>query len=145
VGNFLQHHDGAGGHSSTVMGGCKSKLVCSARTIRYLCAMTSTLLVLCTCPDHRTAQDLAGHLVREGLAACVNVTAPVTSVYLWQGKLEQEEESLLLIKTSAARYSELEQALRSRHPYELPEIIAVPIEKGSSDYLQWVEQCTTVS
>ena len=105
--------------------------------------MTSTLLFLCTCPDRGTALDLAGALVREGLAACVNITAPVTSVYLWQGELEQEEESLLLIKTSAARYPELEQALRSRHPYELPEIIAVPIQHGLNDYLQWVEQCTT--
>ncbi len=107
--------------------------------------MTAALLVLCTCPDHRTALDLARHLVQEGLAACVNITAPVTSVYRWQGEVEQAEEYLLLIKTFAARYRELEEALQSRHPYELPEIIAVPIQHGLTGYLQWVEQCTTTS
>ncbi len=107
--------------------------------------MIATLLVLCTCPDRRTALDLAGPLVQEGLAACVNITAPITSVYRWQGKVEQAEECLLLIKTGATRYQELEDALRSRHPYELPEIIAVPIQHGLTDYLQWVEQCTTAS
>ncbi len=123
----------------------RTKWVCSAAPIRYLCAMTATLLVLCTCPDRRTALGLATPLVQEGLAACVNITAPITSVYRWQGKVEQAEECLLLIKTGAARYQELEDALRSRHPYELPEIIAVPIEHGLTDYLQWVEQCTTTS
>lgn len=107
--------------------------------------MIATLLVLCTCPDRRTALDLAAPLVQEGLAACVNVTAPITSVYRWEGKVEQAEECLLLIKTGAARYQELEEVLRSRHPYELPEIIAVPIQHGLTDYLQWVEQCTTAS
>ena len=107
--------------------------------------MTATLLILCTCPDRRTASDLAEFLVQEGLAACVNISAPVTSVYRWQGRVERAEESLLLIKSSAIRYPELEQTLRSRHPYELPEIIAVPIEHGLNDYLQWVKQCTTAS
>jgi periplasmic divalent cation tolerance protein len=107
--------------------------------------MIAILLVLCTCPDRRTALDLATPLVQEGLAACVNITAPITSVYRWQGKVEQAEECLLLIKTGAARYQELEDALRSRHPYELPEIIAVPIQHGLTGYLQWVEQCTTAS
>ena len=107
--------------------------------------MIAALLVLCTCPDRRTALDLAGHLVQEGLAACVNITAPVTPVYRWQGEVEQAEESLLLIKTSTTRYPELEEALRSRHPHELPEIIAVPIQHGLTEYLQWVEQCTTAS
>ncbi len=107
--------------------------------------MIATLLVLCTCPDRQTALDLAGPLVQERLAACVNITAPITSVYRWQGKVEQAEECLLLIKTSARRYRELEEVLRSRHPYELPEIIAVPIQHGLTNYLQWVEQCTTAS
>jgi periplasmic divalent cation tolerance protein len=104
--------------------------------------MSDILLVFCTCPDRRTALDLTTHLVEKRLAACVNISAPITSVYRWQGKVERSEEYLLSIKTSAARYTELEQEIRKRHPYELPEIIAVPIEQGLTDYLKWVEQCT---
>ena len=104
--------------------------------------MSDILLVFCTCPDRRTALDLTTPLVEQGLAACINISAPITSVYRWQGKVEQSEEYLLSIKTSAARYADLEQAIRKRHPYELPEIIAVPIDQGLTEYLQWVEQCT---
>jgi len=66
-------------------------------------------------------------------------------VYRWQGRVEQAEECLLLIKTSATRYQDLEDAIRVRHPYEVPEIIAVPIEQGLTAYLSWVEQCTNAS
>lgn len=102
-------------------------------------------MVFCTYPDRRTALDIAASLVEQGLAACVNISAPVTSVYYWQGKIEQSEEYMLSIKTCAARYTDLEHAIRVRHPYELPEIIAVPIEQGLMEYLQWVEQCTNAS
>ena len=104
--------------------------------------MPKSLLVFCTCPDRGTALELANHLVDAGVAACVSITADLTSVYRWQGRLEQSEESLLLIKTSEERYQDLEDAIRTRHPYELPEVIAVPIEKGLANYLQWVQQCT---
>lgn len=104
--------------------------------------MSDNLLVFCTCPDRQTALELVTPLVEQGLAACASISAPVTSVYRWQGKVEQAEEYLLSIKTSAARYPDLEQAIQKRHPYELPEIIAVPIEQGLTEYLQWVEQCT---
>ena len=107
--------------------------------------MSEAVLVLCTCPDRVTALDLAGALVERRLAACVNVTSPVTSVYLWKGEVEGSDEHLLLIKTTAQRYPDLQAEIRSRHPYELPEIVAIPIQQGLTDYLQWVEQCTTPS
>jgi periplasmic divalent cation tolerance protein len=98
----------------------------------------SALLVFCTCPDRATAQGLAQTLVESGLAACVNLIDGVTSVYPWRGRIEQS-----LAKTMTARYPELERVVRARHPYELPEIIAVPIQQGLPEYLQWVESCTS--
>ncbi len=97
-----------------------------------------TLLVLTNLPDAASAQKLAQTLVEQRLAACVNILAPCRSVYRWQGKLEAADEVPLLIKTSGARYAALEAAIRAGHPYELPEIIAVPIHKGLPDYLAWV-------
>ncbi|MCG7900034.1 MAG: divalent-cation tolerance protein CutA [Candidatus Thiodiazotropha lotti] len=106
---------------------------------------TSLLLMLCTAPDRGTAERLAGMLVEQELAACVNLSAPITSIYRWQGKTEQSEEVLLLIKTTKDRYQACESALRAEHPYELPEIIAVPVEQGLDDYVNWVERCTNQS
>lgn len=104
-----------------------------------------TLLILTSLPDAASAQTLATMLVSERLAACVNVLAPCRSVYRWQGAIESTEEVPLLIKTTAARYADLEAAIRTAHPYELPEIIAVPIAHGLPEYLRWVatETCTT--
>ncbi|TMI18949.1 MAG: divalent-cation tolerance protein CutA [Betaproteobacteria bacterium] len=98
----------------------------------------STLLVLTNLPERAAAERLAGLLVEKRLAACVNILAPCRSVYRWQGAVRHDEEHPMLIKTTAERYPALEQALRSGHPYELPEIIAVPIERGLPAYLQWV-------
>jgi periplasmic divalent cation tolerance protein len=95
-------------------------------------------LVLCTCPDQTVARDLARQLVEQRLAACVNLVPGLTSVYHWQGKLEQGTEVLLLIKTTAARYAALEKAIQARHPYELPEIIAVTLTDGLPAYLKWI-------
>lgn len=106
---------------------------------------TDTLLVLSTCPDADTAQRLARALVEARAAACVSVVGPLTSVYRWHDAVETAGELLLLIKTQADRYPALEQALRALHPYEVPEIIAVPVEHGSTDYLEWVRSCTDVS
>jgi len=103
---------------------------------------TPLLLILCTVPERQTALDLARRLVAEGLAACVNITPSVTSVYRWEDKLEVEDELLVLIKATQAGYPRLEARLRSLHPYELPEIIAVPVEQGLHEYIDWVEQCT---
>jgi len=97
-----------------------------------------TLLVLSHLPDRDVALAVAHRLVERRLAACVNVLAPCTSVYRWQEKLETAAEVPILIKTTAARYPALEQALRELHPYELPDIVAVPIRDGLAGYLQWV-------
>jgi periplasmic divalent cation tolerance protein len=96
------------------------------------------LLVLCNAPDAVTAEALADHVLQSRLAACVNILPPCRSRYRWQGAVESAEEVPMLIKTSAAAYPRLEAALRERHPYELPEIIAVPLSRGLPAYLQWV-------
>jgi periplasmic divalent cation tolerance protein len=101
--------------------------------------MESTkLLVLTNLPDRAAAEKLADMLIAERLAASVNILAPCRSVYRWKGAVQHDEEHPMLIKTTQARYAELEQALRAGHPYELPEIIAVPIERGLPAYLDWV-------
>ncbi|MGH8670130.1 MAG: divalent-cation tolerance protein CutA [Burkholderiales bacterium] len=101
--------------------------------------MESTkLLVLTNLPDRASAERLADLLLEQRLAACVNILAPCRSVYRWKGAVQHDEEHPMLIKTSAERYPALEQALRQGHPYELPEIIAVPIERGLPAYLEWV-------
>jgi len=98
----------------------------------------SSLLVLTNLPDRAAAERIADSLIGEKLAACVNILAPCRSVYRWKGEVQHDEEHPLLIKTTAERYPALEQALRAAHPYELPEIIAVPIERGLPAYLAWV-------
>ena len=98
----------------------------------------SSLLVLTNLPDRAAAERIAELLIGEQLAACVNILAPCRSVYRWKGEVQHDEEHPMLIKTTAARYPALEQALRGAHPYELPEIIAVPIERGLPAYLAWV-------
>lgn len=107
--------------------------------------MTQALVVLTTLPEYASALKLAEDLVGTGLAACVNILPPMTSVYEWKGKLERGQEHQLVIKTSAARYPELEARIRRNHPYELPEIIALPIERGLKDYLDWVATQTLKS
>ena len=101
--------------------------------------MQSTkLLVLTNVPDRAVAEKLAGMLIEKRLAACVNILAPCRSVYRWKGAVQHDEEHPMLIKTTQERYAALEQALRAGHPYELPEIIAVTIERGLPAYLDWV-------
>ena len=99
--------------------------------------------MLTNLPDLAVADRLADLLVQRQLAACVNILAPCRSVYRWQGAIEDAEEVPLLIKTTAARYAELEATIRARHPYELPEIVAVPIAHGLPGYLAWVAAATT--
>lgn len=96
------------------------------------------LLCLCTCPDAASAQKLAETLVGERLAACVNRLPGVLSTYRWQGKVGTDSEELLLIKTTADRFETLKARLLALHPYELPELIALPIENGHAAYLDWV-------
>ena len=96
-------------------------------------------LVLTTCPDMGTAEAIAAALVQGRLAACISILPGARSVYEWKGTVETEEEHLLLIKTREDKYQELERAILDRHPYELPEIIAVPIEDGLGGYLAWID------
>ncbi|WP_206171745.1 divalent-cation tolerance protein CutA [Thiorhodococcus mannitoliphagus] len=99
--------------------------------------------MLCTCPNRETAIALARALVAEHLAACVSLLPGVTSVYRWEGRVEEDDELLLLIKTTAERTNDLTERLRQLHPYDVPEIIAVPITEGLEEYLSWVAACTT--
>jgi periplasmic divalent cation tolerance protein len=99
---------------------------------------TEYCLVLCTCPDAKTASHLAEVLVTEGRAGCVSIVPGLTSVYPWEGRIEKSQEHLLLIKTEIEAFGALETLLKTQHPYELPEIIAVPIVRGSVDYLEWI-------
>ncbi len=96
------------------------------------------LLVLTNLPDRDSAVQLATALVDQRVAACVNVLSTCTSVYRWNGQVEQADEVPLLVKTTAARYEALESAIRAAHPYELPEIVAVPVTRGLPGYLAWV-------
>jgi len=96
------------------------------------------LLVMTTCPDRASADTLAARLVETRLAACINILSPCQSVYHWKGAVERGEEIPLLIKTTAARYPEVEAAIRDLHPYELPEILALPVAAGFAPYLDWI-------
>ena len=99
----------------------------------------AVIAVLTNLPDSGSAFNLARELVSLRLAACANVLAPVTSVYRWEGRDEEATEYPVLIKSTRARYAELESAIRARHPYSVPEIIALPVEQGFEAYLNWVE------
>jgi periplasmic divalent cation tolerance protein len=101
------------------------------------------VIVLTNLPDRASALKLAQALVDRRLAACVNVLAECTSVYRWKGEVENASEVPVLIKTRAERYGEVEGAIRELHPYELPEIVAVPVRHGLDDYLAWVAGETT--
>ena len=107
--------------------------------VRYILVMTTeTQIVLCTVPDETVAQRIASALVGERLAACINIVPGITSVYRWKGAIETDSELLLIIKTTAAVYPQLQNRIRALHPYELPEIIAVSIDQGQPDYLAWI-------
>ncbi len=100
--------------------------------------MTGALVVLCSIGAADDAEPLARALVERRLAACVNLLPGMTSIYRWKGRVERDEERLLLIKTSAARFEELKQAILALHPYELPEIVALPVADGHAAYLEWL-------
>jgi periplasmic divalent cation tolerance protein len=100
------------------------------------------ILILCTVPDRGSGEAIARALVEERLAACVNLVPGLSSTYRWQGKVEQAEEFQLIIKTSGARFEAVRDRIKSLHSYDLPEIIAVPISKGETAYLNWLTEST---
>jgi len=103
----------------------------------------SALLVLTNLPDRAAAEKLADALVAKRVAACINILAPCRSVYRWRGAVQHDEEHPVLIKTTRDAYAALEAEIRALHPYELPEIVAVPVERGLPAYLDWVASETT--
>ena len=105
--------------------------------------MTDKRIVLTTSGSEDEARRIANYLVENQLAACVNMIPRIESIYRWQGKVESSQEWLLLIKTSADKFSGVRDAIRELHSYELPECVAIAIEDGSPDYLQWIEQSVT--
>jgi periplasmic divalent cation tolerance protein len=105
--------------------------------------MQQAILVLTNVPDSAVAKTLAEAMVEQRLAACVNILPVVQSVYRWQGVVEQANEITLMIKTTQTRYAELERLIRHLHPYEVPEVIAIPLSAGLPSYLQWIETETS--
>lgn len=103
------------------------------------------LLVLSTCPGSITAKKIAAAVVEDQLAACVQIIPGIQSFFRWVGKVDTKDEHLLLIKTTTDRYPALETKITSMHPYELPEIVAVPISTGLAGYLSWIDDCTKPS
>lgn len=97
-----------------------------------------TLLVLTNCPDEEVANTIALAVVEARLAACVNILPRVQSIYRWQGRVESATEIPLFIKSTAASYPALEDVIRRHHPYDVPEIIALPVTQGLPEYLNWV-------
>ena len=101
--------------------------------------MSQRLLVLSTVGDAEAAEQIARDVVGKGLAACVNIIPEIRSIYSWKGKIESDAERLLVMKTTSERFEALRAAIVGRHPYEVPEVIAVPIERGHTPYLEWLD------
>lgn len=97
------------------------------------------LVIFCTCPDQKTADNITNLLLEKRLAACVNKVA-TTAHFIWQGSVDEANEILLVIKSSEVHFAELEKEIVAQHPYSVPEIIALPIVKGNQEYLQWMQQ-----
>jgi periplasmic divalent cation tolerance protein len=104
--------------------------------------MTDKIVVFTTCGSEEEAHKLATTLIEKRLAACVNIAAPVTSVYRWKGSIEEAREWMLIIKSRRERFEEMRMVLEGAHSYELPEVLAIPVVDGSPNYLAWVEDET---
>jgi periplasmic divalent cation tolerance protein len=100
------------------------------------------LVLLSTCPDAATAERMARELVAASLVACVNIVPGVRSIYLWNGAVQADEEVLMILKTTAGRLAAVRERLVALHPYDLPEIVALPVVDGHHPYLQWVVDST---
>ncbi|CCJ76905.1 divalent cation tolerance protein CutA [Cronobacter muytjensii] len=101
-------------------------------------AAPEAVVVLCTAPDEATAQDLAAKALAESLAACVTLLPGATSLYYWEGKLEQEYEVQMVLKSDTARQQALLRCLKTHHPYQTPELLVIPVIHGDEDYLSWL-------
>ncbi len=104
--------------------------------------MTEEIVALVTAPDEDSAAMIGRTLVEERLAACANIVRGIRSIYRWKGDICDERECLLVIKTASGRFPQLEKRVRSMHPYEVPEIIALEISEGFKPYLQWIAENT---
>jgi periplasmic divalent cation tolerance protein len=104
--------------------------------------MSEPIAVLVTCASEEEASKIAHSLVEERLAACVNILSPIRSIYRWEGKICDEKEFLLVIKTQKKKFEVLEKKVKSLHSYSVPEIIALPTVQGSSSYLEWLAEMT---
>jgi periplasmic divalent cation tolerance protein len=104
--------------------------------------MVDAIIVLVTCGSEEEAVKIAHSLVEERVAACVNLISPVRSIYRWEGKIWDEREWILIIKTQKKRFEELEKKVKSLHSYSVPEIIGLPVVEGAPSYLKWVEEVT---
>ncbi len=105
--------------------------------------MSDFVVVLITAPNEEEAAKMANDLVTSRLAACVNIFRNIRSIYRWQGKVEDEAEVLMIVKTRQELFRDLETRVKELHPYTVPEIIALPVIEGSAEYLQWLSQETT--
>lgn len=104
--------------------------------------MTDCILVLVTTGSEAEAELIAKALLEERLAACVNILNPIRSMYRWEGKIADDQEWLLVIKTQSERFADLEAKVKTLHSYQVPEVIALPIVQGAAGYLQWLRQET---
>ena len=104
--------------------------------------MTPYQIIFCTSPNQKTSEIIAHSLVEQKLAACVNILPGLTSIYCWQDQIEHASEQLLMIKTNSIHYAQIEQVIKTLHPYEIPEIIALAIDQGLPAYLDWIHQNT---
>jgi periplasmic divalent cation tolerance protein len=101
--------------------------------------MQKAMVIFCTCPDEDAAARLASGLVEARLAACVNILPGIRSIYSWQGTVSDDSEVLMVIKSLVSRFEELEAWLLEHHPYDVPEVVALPAERVSPDYMAWIE------
>ena len=100
--------------------------------------MSDVRIVLITAPDREVAAGLGRALVEERLAACANLVPQITSIYRWEGAVQEDSEVLMVVKTSAGRVAALTERVLALHPYEVPEVLVLPVESGAATYLDWV-------
>lgn len=104
--------------------------------------MSVYIVVFITAPDEENSVKIARTLIEEKLAGCVNIVRNIRSIYFWQGKIEDESELLMIVKTKRELFNKLKEKVKSLHPYTVPEIIAMPVIEGSEDYLKWLDEAT---